>query len=336
MKRRDALRFGLLGTLAACVSVDRTLLPGQAKDQDVRDHGAAGDGQQDDTKALQAAIDALPAEGGAVHVPDGRYLIDPERSVILRSKLHLDLAGGATLVGMPSTSRRSAILSGTSLQDVVITGGRLSGSGDGSTPAAGTVTAFGIDLRGCSQVRVERLHASGLGRDGIYVGAAQEDQWIPCVDVTLDACVLEHCRRQGVSVTSCTGFLMIGCEARNIGPDLPGSGIDLEPNPDRKVIGAEIHGCSFHDNTGFGIMVGGGGGEDLRIIDNEIWTCARGGILVKASQNAHVSGNQITGSEPAISVRGRTSGVRLERNVCTTGTIEVVWPATAEQIGNRC
>ncbi|HKJ02600.1 MAG TPA: right-handed parallel beta-helix repeat-containing protein, partial [Longimicrobiales bacterium] len=191
-------------------------------------------------------------------------------------------------------------------------------------------------LRGCAHVQLTQVRAAGFGVDGFYVGAARNGGWNASTDVTLDGCVMENCRRQGVSVTGCTGFHMVQCEAHGIGPDLPGSGVDLEPNPDRKVVDAEIRGCSFHDNTGFGIMVGGAGGENLVLADNRIQACRRGGILVKSSTNARVTGNTIDGSEPAISVRGRTSGVRLEQNVCTTGTIEVVRPATAELVGNHC
>lgn len=39
----------------------------------VADFGAAGDGKADDTKALQAAIDAIPAAGGIVFLPVGIY-----------------------------------------------------------------------------------------------------------------------------------------------------------------------------------------------------------------------------------------------------------------------
>lgn len=41
----------------------------------VADFGAVGDGVTDDTIAIQSALDALPAEGGAVFVPPGSYLI---------------------------------------------------------------------------------------------------------------------------------------------------------------------------------------------------------------------------------------------------------------------
>jgi len=41
----------------------------------VRAYGASGDGATDDTAAIQAALDAVPATGGVVQIPPGSYLI---------------------------------------------------------------------------------------------------------------------------------------------------------------------------------------------------------------------------------------------------------------------
>ncbi len=48
----------------------------------VRDHGAVGDGSTDDTAAVQSALDAIPAGGGTVFIPAGRYAIS--RTLLVR------------------------------------------------------------------------------------------------------------------------------------------------------------------------------------------------------------------------------------------------------------
>ncbi len=61
--------------------------------------GAARNGRDDDTAALQGAIDACAAAGGGlVYFPPGRYLSGGLR---LRSRVHLYLEAGATLLGSP-------------------------------------------------------------------------------------------------------------------------------------------------------------------------------------------------------------------------------------------
>ncbi|HWD18783.1 MAG TPA: glycoside hydrolase family 28 protein [Verrucomicrobiae bacterium] len=63
----------------------------------VRDFGAAGDGQTLETSALNRAIDACAvAGGGTVSVPPGRYLTG---TVVLKSHVTLEVQAGATLLG---------------------------------------------------------------------------------------------------------------------------------------------------------------------------------------------------------------------------------------------
>lgn len=59
----------------------------------VKDFGAAGDGEKDDTLSLQAAIMACPA-GGRVLIPEGRYSFV---CLFLKSDIDIELAKGAEL-----------------------------------------------------------------------------------------------------------------------------------------------------------------------------------------------------------------------------------------------
>lgn len=75
---------------------------------DVRSFGAAGDGETDDTAAIQTAIDCLPTHG-RLYFPSGRYL---SRPLMLKSHITLELAKDAVLLG--STEReRYPVIPGT-------------------------------------------------------------------------------------------------------------------------------------------------------------------------------------------------------------------------------
>lgn len=68
---------------------------------DVRAFGAAGDGIQDDTSAIQAAILSCPAEG-RVLLKAGRYQVT---SLFLKSHTRIEFAKGAELLGTRETSK---------------------------------------------------------------------------------------------------------------------------------------------------------------------------------------------------------------------------------------
>lgn len=54
--------------------IDGLFPPGSAP-YNAKDYGAAGDGVTDDTAALQAAANAVPATGGTLYLPQGRYSV---------------------------------------------------------------------------------------------------------------------------------------------------------------------------------------------------------------------------------------------------------------------
>ena len=106
--------------------------------------GATGDGQTNDTSALQAAFDACAAGGGGtVLVPAGRFL---SGTLSFHSNITLHLVAGATLLGSqdpadyPVTPNRwegveqlthAALLAGNDLKNIAITGrGTIDGQGE--------------------------------------------------------------------------------------------------------------------------------------------------------------------------------------------------------------
>src|SRR5699024_8709377 len=57
----------------------------------VLSYGATGDGESDDTSAIQSAVAAASAEGGTVHLPTGDYVVSD--TVEVGSNVHLTGSG---------------------------------------------------------------------------------------------------------------------------------------------------------------------------------------------------------------------------------------------------
>lgn len=98
---------------------------------DVRDHGAAGDGRETDTEAIQSAIDACEdGGGGTVYLPPGRYL---SGTLSIRTDVTLHLDGGAILLQSRDPSdypEGRMLIRGDGAERIAITG---RGTIDGQT-----------------------------------------------------------------------------------------------------------------------------------------------------------------------------------------------------------
>jgi len=79
-------------------AVETTVQAKLSETVSVTDFGAVGDGVTDDTAAIQAAIDAVPATGGGVHFPEGNYLVTS--SIVV--KPFLLLSGDNTTITVSS------------------------------------------------------------------------------------------------------------------------------------------------------------------------------------------------------------------------------------------
>ena len=223
---------------------------------DVRDHGARGDGVRDDTGAFQQAIDALPTSGGTVHVPAGTYLIDPIRSVRLRSRMHLQLEAGARLVARKNDAERAYVLTVQETSDVEISGGRIVGDREGHLGTTGE-WGHGIMIRGASRVTVRDIHISACWGDGISIGAvSQRGQRVTSSsDVVIANVVCTGNRRQGLTIGRSRRVRVFDSEFSDTSGVLPGCGIDIEPDAGDDTRDVRIERCLVRGNQGSGIQI---------------------------------------------------------------------------------
>lgn len=82
---------------------------------------------------------------------------------------------------------------------------------------------MGIDLNEAINTTVSGLTIKDCWGDCIYVGGNSRN-------VLIEKCVLDHGRRQGVSVTKANGVIIRNCTITNVGGTAPEYAIDIEPN----------------------------------------------------------------------------------------------------------
>lgn len=325
MARRDFLKKS--STVAASVALASTALPALAAYippsrtrgaavLDVRNYGAIGDGAHNDTAAIQAAINALPADGGTVYVPGGTYMIDAVRSLRPRGQMHFQFAPDAKLVAIPNSAERSYVINAYKVNDVEISGGQIVGERD---QHMGTTGEWGhaIMVRGCKRVTVRDIHLSRCWGDGLSIGgAANTTGTIPSEDVVVANIVSTGNRRQAVTVGRSRGVKLYDSEFSYTGGIKPSCGIDIEPDPDStsSTSGVRVENCWIHNNAGNGVQV------YKTVLNTVIKYCtieSNGGfgVLLLNADSGYVVNNKFLHNRLyGISARSATHGHQISSN----------------------
>lgn len=275
----------------------------------VRRHGAAGDGVHDDTDAFQAAIDALPASGGVVSVPSGRYLIDAARSVRLRSHTQLVMDADAQLLAKPNALKRYAVILIRGVDGASVRGGRIIGEREGHLGTEGE-WGHGIAVSGARFVTISDVEVSACWGDGICIGTIFVRGRLRRVasDISIERVVCRGNRRQGLSITSSRRVTVRDSQFVDTGGTLPGCGIDVEPGTPK--MGAEdvlISRCTITNNKGSGVQLMGANVVRLRLEHCEIRDNRGYGVLVDGTRQVALANNTI--------VHNGLTGTLLRANV---------------------
>jgi len=220
----------------------------------VRAKGAKGDGKNDDTTAIQAAIDEMAGTYGTVLVPDGIYLVDAEKNrLTLKNAMTLKLSAGAVLKAKANSAKYYSVLMIANVSDVAVLGGTLEGEREDHTGTSGE-GGMGIHIsRGAKRITISGVTARKMWGDGFYVEGA--------TDVTFCSVTADDNRRQGLSIIDADGVLVTNSAFKNSHGTRPGAGIDLEPDrADQRIRNIRIENSQFLNNAGAGILIDGGKG----------------------------------------------------------------------------
>src|SRR5690348_629094 len=213
--------------------------------------GAKGDGQHDDTRAFQAAINSLPSTGGTISVPAGTYMIDALRSINMRSHVRLLMSSGAKLVAIPNSSSRSFVIKATNVNNIEISGGAIVGERARHIGTTGE-WGMGIQILGAQKVYLHDFKVSDCWGDGLYIGGSGHIG-VPSTDVTLSNVVSNNNRRQGLSFGPVNRVYVVNSTFSNTHGTKPEAGIDIEPSTQGTSKNVRIERSTISGNAGSGV-----------------------------------------------------------------------------------
>jgi parallel beta-helix repeat protein len=202
----------------------------------------------DDTSAIQKAIDAVAGTGGTVLIPDGTFMIDATKSLILHSNMTLKLSQGAVLKAIATSNANYDVIRIAQASNVNVVGGTIAGERATHTGTGGE-WGMGLSIHASQHVVIDGVTSRDCWGDGFYVTEASSD-------VTLCNLTSDHNRRQGMSITSVDKMRVTGCTFENTTGTLPEAGVDIEPNVGETANDVQFLDCIFKGNAGEGIEIG--------------------------------------------------------------------------------
>lgn len=257
--------------------------------------GAIGDGEADDTEAIQEAL----RNHRSVYIPEGVYMIRTSTDdtaeyndgegigVEIPSNTRLVMHPNAVLKGIPNLSSRYRVLWATDSENIFISGGRIECDKESADGEHG----HGLVLRNCKNVTVENMKIYNALADCIVISGNSESvgESTGCKGVVIKGCELYESRRQGITIGKSDGVLVDSCYIHGVSGKDPQSGIDIEVDfPETSTAtNIKINNCRFENNANYDIVASTYGVVEIIgcKCSNRIWN-ERGKLTVRNSEGA--------------------------------------------------
>lgn len=316
--------------------------------------GAKGDGETDDTLAIQAAVNA-----GSIYIPSGVYRIfathgsrDNNYGIDVPSNRSVYMADDAELHTIENTEQGSSIIRvADGVENVHIKGGLL--VGDKYTHIAGHEWGHGITIREAKNVTIESVRIKDCAGDGIIMRSARINR--ENNNIVIKDCIIWDCRRHEITSVSVVGLRVENCKLFKtndtkdgvINTTYGGLNVDIEPsNPSDLNKDIVFYGVSFECPTNYAFRadispsavaeninvisctavssrggfefneVVGGSVKDSRVTDGRGMTPEDYGVRLFGSQNFKISNNTVKATGGGISVvKNPRTGGSVSRNI---------------------
>jgi parallel beta-helix repeat protein len=267
----------------------------------VKDFGAVGNGIDDDTDAVQAALNYIGSIGGGeVIIPAGTYMIaantfagGDDYGLVVSDNTTITMSAGTVMKAITTSEGNYRIFSIVDKSNITINGGVL--YGDQETHPTSTEAGFGIGVLGSSDIYINNVAATQFKGDGIYVGYSTSTPFSQRVHIT-------NCRvftnyRNGIAFTGCVDSSVSG---GNVYDHLTyaGVGIDLEPDANRIVQNITVNNVNLFENlfnVGIQRMAGNGATlSKINITSNTMREATTAQIQIAYADHVNVVGNTMS------------------------------------------
>jgi hypothetical protein len=290
----------------------------------VLEYGATGDGETDDTSAIQSAIDAAYDDRGIVVIPAGVYMIKATGDdvsgvtggLLIDDSLFLLLDPNAELKAIPGAKSGSNIIRVQTIERVEICGGMMTGDFDGHT-GTGEI-GYCINATDSQNLYIHDTIFSKAAGDNI---AIQRTSGGICKNIRIENCSFTDNRRWGIFADIDSDLTINGCRFYDMSPDLGyGGGIDIENHGiARPMNGIKITNCFFEGITE-------NGGITLSAFDEYI-------------TNVIVSNNRVDDCAIGVNIRNNFKNIKIVNNGFNNTFLPIVLNGGEEgddQLGSHC
>ncbi len=207
----------------------------------VKNFGATGDGETDDTNAINNAIQYCKNNNkSTLFIPKGTYIINgeastPEQYFLQDGGLFIDfplnlLMENETYLKAKTSSQKGYILINIkNTSNVNIIGGNIVGERDTHDGTTGEF-GFGVHCKNVKKLKIINVNIYDFWGDGIILDAVVGDLSKTNEDVIIKNCEIRNNRRQGITIAHGYNFIVDNNKFLNsgVGGTDPKSAIDIE------------------------------------------------------------------------------------------------------------
>lgn len=204
----------------------------------VKQFGAKGDGETDDSIAIQKAL----SFNKNILIKDGTYMIDAvNHNLSPQSNSHITLIN-ATLKAIANNEENYAVMRLYQIENVIIEGGIIEGERSTHTGETGE-WGHCIIIRESENITLKNIILKNAWGDGLYI--------VDSENINTYNIIADNNRRNGYSIISCDGFSSNNDYIANTNGTNPQAAVDIEPNEPTEIIkNIVFNNLKTYNNTG--------------------------------------------------------------------------------------